>query len=196
MRKDDISGKRFGKLIAIKISDEKGKWLCRCDCGKEKTIYRCHLMTGKTKSCGCYNSELTKKRLTRHGDCIGGKITRLYRIWESMISRCEGKYKCKYSEKYYRNKGIKVCNRWHDYTEFKKWALENEYTDNLSIDRIDNNGNYEPSNCRWVTLKEQGRNKGNNKVIEINGEKKCLIEWCEIYHIKLYVAEFRKGGNQ
>lgn len=102
---------------------------------------------------------------------------RLYRIWLSMKNRCENSNRPKYKD--YGGRGISVCEEWHDAKTFCKWALENGYEEGLQIDRIDVNGNYEPSNCRWVTPKENSRNRRNTVYLTINGETKSVVEWCE-----------------
>jgi hypothetical protein len=99
-----------------------------------------------------------------------------------MKQRCYNEHRKYYPD--YGGRGIKVCSEWHDFANFREWALSNGYQDNLSIDRIDVNGNYEPSNCRWTTNVEQQRNCRNNRMIEINGEKKCVSAWAELYRIK------------
>lgn len=144
----DLTGRRFGRLTALERTgnDSNGRaiWRCRCDCGNEKEILAASLVHGFTKSCGCL----------RHGQ----SKTRLYHIWAHMIQRCEDPKSNKFH--LYGGRGISVCEEWRkDFMAFRTWALENGYTDNLSIDRIDSNGNYEPSNCRWATASEQNRNR-------------------------------------
>lgn len=108
----------------------------------------------------------------------GRSKTKLYSVWKTMKYRCSNKNNHKY--KNYGGRGIKVCDEWKDYSLFKAWALSNGYRDNLTIDRVDVDGNYEPNNCRWVDMKTQQRNRSNNKLIEYKGETKCLSEWVEI----------------
>ena len=103
----------------------------------------------------------------------------LRNVHSSMIQRCENPKRQQYSR--YGGRGIKVCEEWHNYENFRKWALENGYKHPLKLDRIDNNGNYEPSNCRWVTNTENCRNKSNNITLVYEGKEKCVKEWCEIY---------------
>ena len=106
------------------------------------------------------------------------KNERLYRIWMAMRARCNCKNFIPY--KHYGGRGITVCNEWNDYLVFKEWALSNGYEEHLSIDRIDHNGNYEPSNCRWSTAEVQANNKRNNHLIAINGESHTLAEWAKL----------------
>lgn len=108
----------------------------------------------------------------------GGWGTRLYNIWNGMIGRCERSSNPNY--KLYGNRGVIVCKAWKNFEKFKSWALANGYQENLSLDRINNSGNYEPSNCRWVTMKEQENNRGNNRRVIFNGQEKTVSEWAEI----------------
>lgn len=167
----DISGNRYGRLTAVRyVGKSKGKqtlWECRCDCGNMVVVHQQNLVSGHSKSCGCFNAEVTGKRNRTHGDTK----TRIYRIWHDMMYRC-------YSENHksyylYGGKGITVCKPWHNYNNFKKWALQNGYADNLSIDRIDGSKNYEPSNCRWATLIEQANNTSRNR--RFGGRKKFCV---------------------
>lgn len=140
------------------IKNHKTYWNCKCKCGKETIVYSDKLKTGHTKSCGCLKRQKTIERNYRHG--LYG--TRLYSIWHDMNTRCYyEKTKC---YKYYGGRGITICDEWkNNFVNFYNWAINNGYKDNLSIDRIDVNGNYEPSNCRWATMQEQQLNKRNSK---------------------------------
>lgn len=173
---DKIVGKKFGKLIAT--SDfilDKGhrKFLCNCDCGNITYVDSYHLLSGHTKSCGCLMKEGTNKSNYRHGMTN----TRIHRIWSTIIGRI--KYKSHTSYRNYGGRGISVCSEWEVFENFYKWSMENGYRDDLTIDRIDVNGNYEPSNCRWITYKEQANNTRTNKYIEYNGEEKTISEWAD-----------------
>jgi len=165
MKKIDLVGRRFGRLIVLSDTGKKyGRntiWLCQCNCGKLTEVRGDRLKAGNIKSCGCLRKERIKESNTIHGDSCGGKISRLYNIWRKMKSRCFNPKQQGY--KYYGGKGIKVCDEWkNNYLAFKSWALANGYRNNLTIDRIDSDGNYCPKNCRWLTLSENVRN-GNFK---------------------------------
>ena len=178
MIKDNLIGQRFGRLVVLEEADERRCthvcWCCICDCGATKVIAGNHLKSGKISSCGCYQ----KERTTKHGDNRAGKRERLYSIWKDMKTRC---YKAKTrGYKYYGGKGVTVCNEWkNNYSAFKFWALLSGYQANLTIDRINNNGDYEPSNCQWITRSE-------------NFKKAKSERWRKFYEKKLYQSE--NGG--
>ena len=164
---NDLTNKRYGKLVVIKQSgrtkDRHILWECKCDCGNIINVSSHDLTTNHTKSCGCLQKEVIKNLRFKHGD----RDNRLYSVWKTMKKRCENP-NCK-SYKYYGARGIKVCDEWHDYSVFKEWAYNNGYDDkakkyDCTIDRIDVNGDYEPSNCRWVSMKVQNNNKRRKEV--------------------------------
>lgn len=164
----ELSGQKFGKLTVIKRveNDKHGlpRWECKCDCGNTTLVSGQHLRENRIKSCGC----LKKNGKTK---------TRLYRIWSSMKNRCENPKRKDY--KHYGHKGIEICKEWHDFLTFYEWANSNGYSENLTLDRIDANGNYEPSNCRWATAKEQCNNRTNNHLITYNGKTLTVSQWAE-----------------
>lgn len=172
----ELVGKRYGHLVVISDSSKRAtnghrRVVCRCDCGNVKEISISHLKTGASRSCGCGVRKATIRRCTTHGDTG----TRLHNIWLGMRRRCYNKNEAAYPR--YGGRGITICSEWNDYSCFKEWSLTHGYRDDLSIDRIDVNGNYSPSNCRWATIREQARNKRDNRVVEINGQKKLITEW-------------------
>lgn len=156
----DITGQTFGTLQALKKIDgthtSPTKWLCRCTvCGETYEVASYNLRHGKANPCPCSKKQLSGKDSPTyiHGD----SHSRLHNIWTGMLNRCRNpnvsRYEC------YGGRGISVCPEWHEYLSFKEWALTHGYSQDLSIDRIDVNGNYEPSNCRWITMKEQAANR-------------------------------------
>lgn len=185
-RLNDLTGKRFGRLTVegrgkdyIKPSGKhEVTFICKCDCGSIKEIRSSNLKNGTTKSCGCLMTELVSKRFLKHGQ----RNTRLYRIWCAMKARCLNPHVKAY--KNYGGRGIKICPEWIDsFQNFYNWAMSHGYLDNLSIDRIDVNGNYEPSNCRWASSFTQTRNRRSNVTIEYQGVKKVLSDWAKISEI-------------
>lgn len=174
----DLTGKRFGKLTVIKKhnQDKWGgwNWLCMCDCGNETVVSGGHLRGLKTKSCGCSRKET--KNFTH-------KMTgsRLYKVWHAMKSRCY--YEKSEMFKHYGGRGIMVCDEWkNSFISFYDWSIKNGYDENAergqcTIDRIDVNGNYEPNNCRWATIKQQANNTRRNHLIKYNGKTQTVSQW-------------------
>lgn len=193
----DLVGQRFGRLLVIErygYTDAKRRlptWLCQCDCGNIIQLSTGRINFEDTKSCGCLRRKTTIDRNKTHGF----SKTRLYKIWVGMKKRCYNEKSENYRN--YGGRGIAICNEWlDDFMAFRKWALESGYAKNLSIDRIDTNGNYEPSNCRWATNTEQARNQRKTIHFELFGERKTLSEWCEYAEIKYMRAYQRyKNGN-
>lgn len=156
MRFVDLTGKRYGKLIVLERSNDGKRiirWVCRCDCGNETIVQGGNLKNGHTQSCGCKISESN----TKHGQWG----TKLYNVYHGMKQRCYNPKASNY--RYYGGRGITICDEWQKYEPFHEWAMGNGYEEGLSIDRIDNDGNYEPSNCRWEepttqTINQRTRN--------------------------------------
>ena len=167
----NLLGQRFGKLVVIKYAgkEKRGRslWLCQCDCGNQKVIPARHLLHNDAKSCGC--SQHQKPRTTTEDD------RRLGDTLQNMKARCNNPNNTHY--KNYGERGITICEEWQHVDKFREWAYNNGYKPGLTIDRIDVNGNYEPSNCRWVTNQEQQFNRTDNHLITYKGETKCLMEW-------------------
>lgn len=179
----DLSGQKIGRLTVIaRVGTSRQRealWLCKCECGNEIIIRGSDVRTRHTISCGCWKRETAKEMLTKHGK----RNTRLYHIWSGMKDRCNNPRNIGYN--LYGGRGIKVCEEWsQDFMAFYQWASENGYTDKMTIDRIDANGNYYPENCRWETQKAQQNNRRNNHVISFNGGTHTLTEWAEITGIK------------
>ena len=188
-RKVDLTGNRFGRLTVIGV--DKGRsgrdkyWLCKCDCGNTSVTTTHKLVNGMTRSCGCYAIERAKENGTKHG----WSYTRLYRIWRGMKERCLNK-----NSKSYRNygaRGISVYPEWIEFEPFRDWAINNGYMDNLTIERIDVDGNYCPDNCKWATYSDQENNKRNTVRIEYNGETHSISEWSEIVGIGIETIRHR-----
>ena len=176
----DLTGQRFGRLVVEKYAYTNNclaVWLCLCDCGNRTKVLAKSLRSGNTKSCGCFRKEVQKSVNTTHG------MTRtpLYNSWRGMKERCEKPNHQEYHR--YGGRGISFCPEWSDFNTFKEWALSNGYRKGLMIDRIDNNGNYSPDNCKWSDWLEQANNKINNHFIDYNGQIKTLAEWARFFNM-------------
>ena len=188
----DISNQRFGRFTAIepvgKSKDRKIIWLCECDCGNTKNVPINYLSSGDTQSCGCLNIELIVKRSKTHGM----SKTRLYKIWCGMKYRCFTETCPEYI--HYGGRGITICEEWIEdkigFLNFYNWANLNGYSKDLTIERIKNNGNYCPENCKWTNMLEQTRNRRGN--VFYNG--KCMSEWCEEYNLNYGSVMSRKNN--
>ena len=188
MKARDLTNMQFGRLTAIEYAGGS-KWLCKCSCGNEKLIKAILLVKGKTRSCGCLHKEIAKNTAKKMGESRkkhGMSNTRLYRIWQGIKERTNPNCKDSGAYKYYISKGIKVCEEWLNFENFFLWAITHGYNDSLTIDRIDGDKDYEPSNCRWVTMQVQRENISNTSIKRKQKEKerKLLLEICEIYGVR------------
>lgn len=167
---------------------------CLCYCGKYVNVRYGNLTSGNTKSCGCFNSDCSSKRNSTHHKTH----TRLYKIYYNMKTRCYNEHSTRY--KNYGGRGIVVCDEWlNDFMSFCDWAYENGYDDTLTIDRIDNNKGYSPSNCRWVTNQEQSNNRRSNINITYNEKTQTMKQWAEelgINYNTLHMRHFRGWSNK
>lgn len=185
-RYKNLVGQRFGRLVVKSASTKRTAnrgmvWNCICDCGQEKEVPALALKNGSIVSCGCYAKEINRNRKLVHGHEGSGKKSPTYVSWEKMMSRCYKVTDCCYP--FYGGRGIEVTQSWHTFAKFLEDMGERpsrEYT----IDRINGNGNYEPSNCRWATKKEQGNNTSRNIRFSYNGQGRTIAELAEISGIK------------
>lgn len=187
----DLTDKRFGKLKVVCRADDyispKGyvavNWLCECECGNTTVVRGCNLKSGATTSCGC--ERVVNPNRLKHG----GTDTRLHKIWMSMRRRCHNKNDKSYRD--YGGRGITICEEWNDFEKFRDWAIQNGYEDCLTIDRVNNDGNYCPDNCRWADSVTQANNTRHNHCIDYNGEIHTLAEWARITGISYHKLKDR-----
>lgn len=192
--KFNLKGKSFGRLTVIENDRmEKGvrKALCLCDCGEETDVNVSDIRSGNTKSCGCLYRETRKTVHASHGM----RRTRLYSTWTNMKTRCYNPDVPGF--KNYGGRGITVCEEWKsDFVNFYNWAVKTGYNDELTIERVDVNGNYEPENCMWIGAEEQSKNRRVNIYIELNGKTETLREWCNKLGLPYKIVHQRmKRGN-
>lgn len=190
----DLAGRKFGRLLVKErdFSSKRTKWICECKCGKIKSIQSTHLLSGATTSCGCYQKEKAKESNEIHG------LTRtsLHNRWKALKQRCLNPKSSRYDD--YGNRGITLCEEWLDFENFHEWAIKNGYKEGLSLDRIDNDKGYYPTNCRWTTEITQNRNK-RNVVWVNNGDSKIRLrevsEFTKVNYNTLY-ARYEKLGKK
>ncbi len=182
----DLTGKKFGKLTVISFNQKKGSrtlWNCKCECGGNRIVANDHLKRGEVTDCGCYRRHIAYYK--KHG--MSNKP--IYGVWSLMKERCYNPKRREY--KNYGGRNITVCPEWLDSTVFIEWAYENGYEEGLTLDRIDNNGNYCPENCRWVDRKTQATNKRTNRFITYKGETKTITQWANENGLPYHVVKKR-----
>lgn len=187
----DIEGQKFGRLtvvgfMGVSKTGRSTLWFCKCDCGNQKTVSAGNLKSGHVVSCGCFNIEKIKERSTTHGHTVGKK-SRTYITWRSMFARCYNPNNDNYQ--HYGGRGITVCDRWQTFENFL--ADMGERSPRTSIERIDNDGNYEPGNCRYATQKEQCNNTRSSHYLTFNGKTQTISQWSDETMIKAGTIERR-----
>lgn len=194
--KQNLTGARFGRLTALYIVPNNNyhtRWHCVCDCGNTKDVLQQNLVNGHVRSCGCLHIERSKEKIADYNQSMGREShnetkTRLYQIWVGIKSRCFGVKSSAYRE--YGSRGISVCDEWkNSFLSFKEWALSHGYSDDLTIDRIDVDGNYSPDNCRWVSNSVQQFNK---RISNRNTSGYTGVSWNSQYN--RWVAYITKDG--
>lgn len=193
----DLTGQRFGRLLVLSmefVAETSVKLcICRCDCGQEKKIRASNLRSGTTASCGCLNRENASRRLVDRQSTHGATRTPTYVVWRGMIDRCRNPANKNY--RYYGGRGIRVCERWVGSFE----AFQSDMGCRpvaMTLDRVNNDGDYEPGNCRWATSKQQARNTSRNVLVEVRGETLCLKDWADRLSIypELLASRHRRKG--
>lgn len=195
----DLTGKKFGRWTVLKrdltIKKPGAMWECECACGTKRTVCAQGLKNGDSSSCGCYNREVQRKSCIERNTTHKKSKTQTYFTWMNMIQRCTNPKNPKY--RIYGHRGIRVCERWLKFENFLADMGERPFK-NYSIDRINNNGNYEPENCRWASPQEQARNQTKTRLIKYNGKTQTLMEWAEetgIPHYNLHQRLSKLGWS-
>lgn len=205
--KVDLTGRRYGRLVVVEYAgkresggQQKTLWLCKCDCGKTKIVLGGGLNSGHTTSCGCYHNEKFGDVNRKHNMANKNK---LYRVWKGIKERCLNPNNKSY--KNYGGRGISVCDEWvNDFKAFYDWSISNGYREqetsyglnSMTIDRIDNNGDYSPSNCKWSTAIEQANNKRNNRIVKINGVVDTVANFSRKLNIPYYDLLYYANGGK
>ena len=174
-------GDRYGRFTIVREVESvnyKRRFLCRCDCGNEKIVKLGDMKFGGTISCGCYCRENNRKLISERSTTHGLSHTPLYKVWLGMKSRCYNPNATPY--KNYGGRGITVCEEWLEHEPFYKWGMANGYESGLTIERINNDGNYEPGNCKWATYREQANNNRRNTKVQIGDRTESLTTWLRL----------------
>jgi hypothetical protein len=198
----NMVGLKFGRLTVMNFSEinkwREKVWVCKCDCGNYTEVSTAKLRKGNTTSCGCYRKECVERGLTRKYNIpvyYKKQATRLYKCWQDMKARCNNPKNKRYEN--YGGRGIVICNDWlNNYEVFQEWALQNGYSDKLTLDRINVDGNYELSNCRWVAIEIQANNKTNCMYIEFQGKTQSLSQWCKELNLNYGTISSRINRNK
>jgi hypothetical protein len=191
----NLKGQKFNRLLVVDIYDKNKsgsyRYICKCDCGKETIVQSSKLKIGWTKSCGCLQKEIVSAKGTKHKLCNH----KLYGVFNSMKERCYNEKNIRF--KNYGNRGVIICDEWRkDFKSFYDWAIDNGYKEGLQIDRIDVNGNYKPSNCRFISFKDNMNNTTRNVWIELDGIKKTAAQWGEKTNINgIAIAQRVREGK-
>lgn len=188
----DLVGQKYGRLTVLKLDDEnetnRVKWICKCECGNVKSIQQTHLRSGATTSCGCYHKQKAKDSNKKHNLTH----TSLHNRWKAIKQRCFNPKNKSYVN--YGGRGVKLCNEWFEFEAFYKWCIENGYKEDYQIDRIDNNGNYEPNNVRFIPVKSNNRNRRITAFVYVKDKKIALGDLEEIFekhNIKIPSSRFK-----
>jgi hypothetical protein len=193
MKYVDLTNQKFNRLTVLERDQNRCNrvmWKCRCDCGNIISVSTNSLKSGNSKSCGCYKLESFTKITTKHHL----SNTRIYNIWKDMRKRCNNPNSSNY--KNYGGRGITICDEWeNNFMSFYNWSMNNGYSDSFSIDRINNDGNYEPSNCRWVDRKTQNSNTRQNHFITYNGKTLTITQWGKEYNINPHLLRYRLNNG-
>jgi hypothetical protein len=193
------SGKRYGRLVVLNYThsnkDKKACWDCKCDCGNIHNATGKSLRSGKCKSCGCLADETRGDAIATHGYCRGGKRAE-YHVWRSMKERCSNPNNKQYSR--YGGRGIKICKRWFNSFAFFIKDMGDKPSPGMTIERINNNGGYNPKNCKWATWSEQQNNKSTTRFLVLNGRKETIKQWSEITRIpyQAIVTRLYRGWSE
>lgn len=186
----NILGKRFGSLTVTKKLEMNNhremEWLCLCDCGNEHISTTNRLKKGQTTCC----HSCAMKKISISNRKHGMEPRKLFHAYTNMKTRCYNSNYFLYHR--YGGRGIQVCDEWlHSFSNFRSWALDNGYSEELTLDRIDNDGDYTPTNCRWVTVREQSNNRHTNRILTLNGEKDTMANWARRTNLPYWVIQER-----